>query len=1599
MSRLSKIGGETWDTGPSSRAPRNATLSLIGSNGVGRVRPPAGTARGGRTGSSPEGGTRGASNNGDRSAGAASGPSAAAPQTTSDFFKKTSADQRKMSPRRRLSSGVPPPTGSSRPTGLANGQAAAVLSSQVSQGSTSRLEVTNGPAVNLPFSRTANIASEKKMRQALKSGSKDGFRRNNSAKTVSEHRLHHLRHQNSSTSEENQLSRAEALARTPAAHLAFQEAMRHGKVRPRTLKLMFVGQGRAGKTSTLKALTGQQFSAKEQSTHGLCAALPLVQSGTETFGGSSGSKAPASLDLTSTMVSGWRVLGKPEHEVHASEMNRSYAQYIAERLKNDENLDVLTSPPAPAAAGGGRGAGDSPVSASTGILSPECISEPLSPGSPAPDQLPSTKMPVDLVARLIDGGGLEEVPITLKTWDFGGQQEYYVMHHLFLTNRGIYLVITRLDAWLRTGSLDGPIPEDEEDEAFAPPLEALTFWLSSIHIHAPEALIVIVGTHTDKVVSCHQEAVGRVESEIIQLMEKVPGVERQIVVNEDANLYFFPVDNSGGSADPGIAELRACIDRVAASALADDGSFGAELPLSWIELREKIEDAAEGTDGDHGVMPITCIFVMKLVKVRDMARECGIDSDQELHDCLRFLHNTGTVVFFDEPELREHVVLNPQWLADAMAHVLNCPRVVQGKNSAARRLRERGELEDGLLRRYLWKAHKFREHHDVLLKMLYRFDLIIPLGNSSVGPPVAPTGSSYPAPAAAAWAPTTQAAPVSPPSPSSGGASSTGLQTHVVPCLLPSGAGSAATADCAGVSCGAWESLYFDFHGMLCRLLPTLFPKLVVASTRRADSNIISSLGIFRDSFRLLFMGIELTMDLLPLERPQVVRVRALAAHDEALQDAGPNMLTPTVVRGLLDLVSATLAQHNHLTFTAGTLCEGCHAFGRSRSERYHVVDINELLSEKVPVCRLSGKVVRIPEDSWVAAWRTEVAARCSQQGRVPHLPGLPALFPTLDHMQSHNSSIITECILPDCLGSPSAHTVSTESMHQEPASLPGAVASTYGQSSTERLAPPPQPLYLLYASPLWRSGEVSQDVPPLDVEREVSFLSESAGGRLPIRVELLTAVNLHRLLTTVPDDHRLVLHLSLHCTNSGQELLLEDEQGGGHSLTLQDLQALLDTTGVAERLGLVFLNACSSELAGQIFIQAGAPNVVCCRGAVFDATARCFTRAFYLALCTGSKTIGQAFENAKAAIRLVPQVGLRGEADKYLLLPESSSHNEVLAEILPGCSGVGAAPAAQGADCSFSACWARLPSRVEDFTGRARELWLLLQHLASCRRATLICGEPQVGKSALLVELARYAGALGRRFANRAIHMVLRDGDLPGDEAEQGPIGGVRAFLRMLFLAITDASSRGDVAGAGHGDTTDLEVDVSPESEAQILRGRIMQALLKLESGDQSVLLIIDGLESIAKLPAVYEELRSLMKGILIRTKRVLLAFGSRRADFQALGEHKVVAFPVEPLRPMDAARLFLWRVHRPLEVADISEAAGDAAKGIPVVTNAQNRQLVFSKVAEHPLLVQCRGIPGAVRSVADCVLPQGPTMWELYHQRQGGALANDNGADIDGS
>lgn len=72
-----------------------------------------------------------------------------------------------------------------------------------------------------------------------------------------------------------------------------------------------------------------------------------------------------------------------------------------------------------------------------------------------------------------EGGG-----IRMSVWDYGGQTVFYSLHHLFLTQYGVFLVVFKLSEVLP---------------------EYLEFWLKSIRLHAPEAPVLLAGTCMDAI--------------------------------------------------------------------------------------------------------------------------------------------------------------------------------------------------------------------------------------------------------------------------------------------------------------------------------------------------------------------------------------------------------------------------------------------------------------------------------------------------------------------------------------------------------------------------------------------------------------------------------------------------------------------------------------------------------------------------------------------------------------------------------------------------------------------------------------------------------------------------------------------------------------------------------------------------------------------------------------------------------------------------------------------------------------------------------------------------------------------------------------------
>ena len=87
--------------------------------------------------------------------------------------------------------------------------------------------------------------------------------------------------------------------------------------------------------------------------------------------------------------------------------------------------------------------------------------------------------------------------VTLSLWDYGGQEVFYALHHLFLTRYGVYIVVFNMK------DMCSSAPRQSVDEC----LRFVRFWLSSIAVHGRARTgptrdlppVLLIGTHKDKV--------------------------------------------------------------------------------------------------------------------------------------------------------------------------------------------------------------------------------------------------------------------------------------------------------------------------------------------------------------------------------------------------------------------------------------------------------------------------------------------------------------------------------------------------------------------------------------------------------------------------------------------------------------------------------------------------------------------------------------------------------------------------------------------------------------------------------------------------------------------------------------------------------------------------------------------------------------------------------------------------------------------------------------------------------------------------------------------------------------------------------------------
>jgi small GTP-binding protein len=265
-----------------------------------------------------------------------------------------------------------------------------------------------------------------------------------------------------------------------------------------------------------------------------------------------------------------------------------------------------------------------------------------------------------------------EITMRLNAWDFGGQEIYHATHQFYLTERSLFVLVWDARQGFEAGKLN--------------------YWLDTIRARAPRSPVIIAATRKDE-----RDA----DLPLADLKQKFP----QIVGH-------FSISNTTGE---GIDELKQKITEVA----TDLPLMGEEWPTNWLNAANEIRK-----DDRRQIKPA------ELQQVMD---KHGVEP-KDAKVLAQWMHDLGDILYFQgKPDLKDRVILKPQWVSKHISLILDSEDVKEGLGLLKRELME--ALWDDLSADMQEHFLRLMEEFDLSFRTLKNPDISIIVERLSFAPP------------------------------------------------------------------------------------------------------------------------------------------------------------------------------------------------------------------------------------------------------------------------------------------------------------------------------------------------------------------------------------------------------------------------------------------------------------------------------------------------------------------------------------------------------------------------------------------------------------------------------------------------------------------------------------------------------------------------------------------------------------------------------------------------------------------------------------------------------------------------------------------------
>ncbi|CAG2211974.1 unnamed protein product [Mytilus edulis] len=284
----------------------------------------------------------------------------------------------------------------------------------------------------------------------------------------------------------------------------------------------------------------------------------------------------------------------------------------------------------------------------------------------------------------------------LTVWDFAGDIEYYNTHQTFLNSEAIFLVVANL--------------HDIDDTVS---YGTFNFWMDTIHCYGSindktEAVllegahnlldppVIAIGTHKDKF------------QDEEQCRKRLESYTDKIFKDSKLHLRSIHLISNTEDEEDAFGKLRNDIFATAKSS----ANWNREYPVKFIQMEKAIN--SELTIGKQ---------IISFERLKELGEKIPlpITDNKELHLFLRYQHEIGNVIFFED--IPSYIILDPQWLANAFTCIVTAQQFqLELPHLQWDNFKKTGKMDPKLLEEIFKKqSADMRIHKEHILEVIENF--------------------------------------------------------------------------------------------------------------------------------------------------------------------------------------------------------------------------------------------------------------------------------------------------------------------------------------------------------------------------------------------------------------------------------------------------------------------------------------------------------------------------------------------------------------------------------------------------------------------------------------------------------------------------------------------------------------------------------------------------------------------------------------------------------------------------------------------------------------------------------------------------------------